>query len=498
MLRLRIRVGDLGSSWRQDHRGVWRSGSSFIEPLAHSALETSGSVRPGTLRLVVRPNIPPEDELTVEIDSTSATLRAGSGGVAPVYLAVHDGVLHGSWEPADLRSVSENDLLDRAVTRLLARRHRYSSDTLFVAIRRLTERALASFNQDGLALIYPSDAEHILEARQLRRSCDPVEVIDQLLEEQIAPILTRHRAGLELSGGVDSANVAVAANGCTLEQLSAYGLVTAGPGESAQRFRRASLIRRLGLKDASAATSEHLPFCDRGPRSVSRPHYADGDVYREAFDELRRLAAQQGTAVMLTGFGGDEAMSLRTNERTTPRRLPSVPSWLGDRARDAMADLETNVAPAAATAVPCLMAFAARGPAYLHSGLWPVAPLAAPQVLRFSESLPLHWRKDKRLLRERLKRRGFDEAVTVPQIPESFDETMQLALRKNGLAMVRAMLAKSILIDEGFVHRGELERELRWSVGADRISPLLYDTLAVERSLQSMDGCREEFRRGRQ
>jgi hypothetical protein len=74
---------------------------------------------------------------------------------------------------------------------------------------------------------------------------------------------------------------------------------------------------------------------------------------------------------------------------------------------------------------------------------------------------------------------------------------MQLALRENGLAMVHAMLAGSILIDEGFVHRGELERELRRSVGAARISPLLYDTLAVERSLQSMGGCREEFRGGR-
>jgi asparagine synthase (glutamine-hydrolysing) len=60
------------------------------------------------------------------------------------------------------------------------------------------------------------------------------------------------------------------------------------------------------------------------------------------------------------------------------------------------------------------MAAAARHPNYLTQGLWPIAPLAQPNLLRLGESLPVEWRAGKTLFARRLARAGFSPALTHP------------------------------------------------------------------------------------
>ncbi|TDD56895.1 asparagine synthase [Kribbella antibiotica] len=491
MLTLEIDLCQLGASWRCEQQEL-RGAAGYLSPLNHPMTRTRMNVDHGVWRIEITERCAGTDSLLVEGDVAGIRFTAGTGGVCPLYLIVDGSVLRGSWNPADLLSwVSPTRLVDAAVTRLLTRRQRYSANTMFDGLCKVTERATVTADLNGLAVAYPEPAEHVIQARELRVGAEPVSVFGRLLAQRVSPLAAAEELELavEISGGLDSATVATSMTRVGgLVGLRSAGLqVDGGIGED-QGARRAAIARRLGLRDLEVSASAYLPFAAGGPRSVENPHYADGDVYAEAFDQLRLRLHDGGAQVVVTGFGGDELMALRGSERGSgvAPLPPDLPSWLGERALDAMPDLDANIAPVSPVPVSALMVFAARNPAYIRYGLWPVAPLADSGLLRLCESLPVAWRRDKALFRCYLGRAGFDQRVTHPDTVESFQFVMERAMRRTGRLMIEQMLDDSILVDGGYVDRRPLEL-LRDKLIRDRAIPrLLYDTLAVERSLQSV------------
>ncbi len=79
----------------------------------------------------------------------------------PLYLATAGTALHESWEMGDLSSFAPfaGGLNAREVTRLLLYRPRYSTNTVFTGIHRLTERATAHFG-GALFSRHPESALH--------------------------------------------------------------------------------------------------------------------------------------------------------------------------------------------------------------------------------------------------------------------------------------------------------------------------------------------------
>ena len=181
----------------------------------------------------------------------------------------------------------------------------------------------------------------------------------------------------------------------------------------------------------------HPPFVAAGPRAGGLPHSPVGDFYLEAF-----------TAVL--------------------------------------ADLDTDAAPVAPVPLPSLMGFAARNPAYLRAGIWPVSVLADPLMVRLAESLPVSWRRRKRLFRHSLAAAGMPTYVTDPTEPENFLPLMQLGLRRFGLPYARRMVTGSLLIDSGFVEPGAFQRAVEQAEHVEYIPDIIYDTIALEMSLRSM------------
>lgn len=481
---MRVRLADTCGPWSWN--GIqWSAGASVVEPFANPAL--CCRLR-SPHRLVIAERRPGGDSLAVDVQPGRVRLTAGRLGVAPLYLAGNREILYGSWDVADLaKFASPTRIVNRVAVRLLTRRHRYSSDTLFEGITRLTERARAEFTSDGMRLSYPPDAPHVLAARRLAPHADPVEAFQDHLSAITDPVIETdgRQVALELSGGLDSANVACSAARHRREPLLSLGVLVDGRAGREQRGRRHLLTSALNLRDITVFASQYLPF-DLDSARFSGPHDGDGEVYREAFDALRQHAVAEGVRVVLTGFGGDEMLALRLSERTRAPLDRPIPEWLTDRAVAALAELETNVAPVAPVAVPTLMASAARHPAYLRLGLWPIAPLAQPVMLRLGESLPVNWRANKRLFRERLTRAGFGPAVTAPHAPESFDDTMELALLRHAPRLLARMLTESILVDYRFVRPDSLTTILGRLRRGDSAPPLLYDMLAVETGLRSM------------
>jgi asparagine synthase (glutamine-hydrolysing) len=263
-------------------------------------------------------------------------------------------------------------------------------------------------------------------------------------------------------------------------------LLVAGPTGRAQSNRRKALVGHFGLRDLAVAASDYLPLAPDGPRTAERAHYPDTNVYLEAFDVLRASLHTAGARVVFTGYGGDEIMSRAPAERSHHTAPPRLPSWLGQRTRDALADVDVRCSPVTAVALSTLVVFAARHPAYLRAGLWPIAPFSTPEMSRFGRSLPIEWRTGKELLRQRLARTALPAAVTHPRRPESFDATMRLALRRNGAELLADMLDHSVLIADGFVRRSAVEDLYRRARIGRLLPPLVYDMLALDIGIRSM------------
>ena len=99
-----------------------------------------------------------------------------------------------------------------------------------------------------------------------------------------------------------------------------------------------------------------------------------------------------------------------------------------------------------------LTAQACAAPAFLRAGIWPVHPHADPDLVRFGEWLPLHWRRHKRLHQARLEAAGCPRPLLEPRLRENFTPVMRQAIRGHGLPLIARMLSGgSALIDVGFI-----------------------------------------------
>lgn len=99
-----------------------------------------------------------------------------------------------------------------------------------------------------------------------------------------------------------------------------------------------------------------------------------------------------------------------------------------------------------------LTAQACAAPAFLRAGIWPVHPLAHPDLVRFGEWLPVNWRRHKRLHRARLEAAGCPRGLLEPKLRENFTPVMRQALRAHGLPLIGRMLRDgSPLIERDFI-----------------------------------------------
>ncbi len=466
MMKLKISLADAGGRWTRSG-DVWRCGESVIEPVAHPAVEAVSASGEGGTRVVVRERSPgrggrdhddswPGDFIAVELGPRRVRLRAGLRGVAPVYLAADGDTVLGSWDLACLRgAVSVDDLADREVARLLTMRFRYGRDTLFAGALRLTERSAALFTDAGLQVGYPGPALHG-RARGLREDADVTAAYGRLLEAAVtARAYDPGSACVELSGGLDSANVAATLAALHPGQVTASAMIIPGEAGAQQAARRAELIRVLGLgKNVQVGFDGHLPLSPAGRRGSGLPVTPYEDPYDEAKGALLELLAEHGVTTVFTGVGGDEMVARTTAEFPHPplgTGLEPMP-WIGKRTLAAAEETDTGTAPAAVVNEMTLTAQACAAPAFLRAGIWPAHPLADPDLIRFGEWLPLPWRQHKRLHQARLEAAGCPKALLEPRLRENFTPVMREAIRRHGLPLIARMLSGgSPLIEAGFV-----------------------------------------------
>ncbi|WP_189258821.1 asparagine synthase-related protein [Lentzea flava] len=491
--RLDLSTSDL--RWRKGD-GRWMCGPSWIKPFEHPLLEQFAVTNGGSTLLITRERqasalaVPlsddvefvdpptyekyrsemrtwPLESLVVEHHHDEGTfcVRAGQWGSAPVYLVEVGQQLRGAWSLPELRPYVRADRLNALeVTRGLTYRLRYSRETPFEGVFQLTERAEAEYTRVlGLRMRYPEPAKHALP-RDIREDVDLVDVFEQELERAVSawPFVSRETA-VELSGGLDSANVAMTLAALGHRDVLAYALIFGGDIGRQQSRRRREMIEHCGFQDLRVDALDHPPLRPFGARASGEPLHPLAQPYHEGLEHILELARGRGVTTVFTGDGGDQLFSLREAEwaalgtrpgRNNPHR--PLPTWLGERTLEQLEAVDSNLAPATVLNPSALLGFASRTPQYMAAGMWQVSPLCSPRLAAFCEQLPVEWRMRKHLARERLRRLAFSADVVNPPLRENFTHVMEYALAEFGMSLLKQRLHHSILVDLGYVDGNEL------------------------------------------
>jgi hypothetical protein len=525
VLKFALGLADLTAGWRHE-QGRWQIGQSWIEAVANPALETwsvtdgvrtflsvrerlrgrsatdraSGSAALGPTeyqQVVAEARTWPLEFFNVEATpGRGYTFEAGQWGTAPVYITADTTAVSGSWDIADLRhAMSARTLSTAAVARRLTLRDPYSPATLFRSIKRLTERATASFDADGLRLrLPPPAARH--GARQLSEDADVVPAYGEILKAAMGRWSAGPRgATVEVSGGLDSAMVLLAALAALgpADRVATYGLLIAGPATRQQRDRRAALLRDVLDRDVTLSACDWAPFHPSGRRARGEPYSPDDEPYSEALEAiLARVAGKDGRRLVFTGIGGDELMLVRAAERAAPapkrgsRPDPfGVITPLGHEAAEASA---AGAVPATVIAKSALHAIACRAPVFLRAGWWAVSPLCTPELIRFCQWLPPCWRSNKRLHRAVLDQARYGHNVVEPVLRENFVFVMQHGLRRYALDLL-GPVGDSILVGLGLVDPAALTMLAQTGRTASPAAlSCVYEIVNLEHGLRSLLG----------
>lgn len=249
---------------------------------------------------------------------------------------------------------------------------------------------------------------------------------------------------------------------------------------------------KAGLgKDVPVTFEGRLPLSPDGRRGAGRPVTPYEDPYDEAKATLLGQLATLGVTTAFTGIGGDEMVSRTVAEAPHPplgTALAPMP-WISGRTLSAAEDAETGTASAAVVNEMTLTAQACAAPAFLRTGIWPVHPLAHPDLVRFGEWLPLRWRQHKRLHQARLEAAGCSRQLLEPQLRENFTPVMRQALRQHGLPLIARMLTGgSPLIDGGYIDADGLAAVHQRLVGGSDFREReteLYGLVVLDLALQS-------------
>lgn len=469
--------------WAWDGTRYTSRGGGVIEPYAHPMTEhaavTDGTrtavilrertrhrpgpcpgpvrVAPGELdRLTALARQWPADYVLIETEQhRPARVSAGAARVTPLYLAHSGGVLHGSWDMGRLRQFAAG-LNPKEATRMLAYHPRYSIETAFTGIWRLTERAMATFSGD-LYIRYPDPVLHAAP-RELADGADVLtafaSAIDAALNlRPLDPATTT----FHLTGGLDSGSIASQATRHWPGTLNTATLVITGPGRVHQLRRRSEILSRVlfGPHDVQVDTRERLlfgPDCERTSGGLVSPY--DEPLYAHMTELNARIAAL-GARTVVSGLGGDEMVAVGSAEsqqaaldKTENFDLP----WLGPAARAALPFGDDQIAPPAMAGGITLLAAECVAPPLLRAGLWPVHPFAEAPLVTLGDQLPFHWRELKQLQRRHLATFGLSDDACNPRVRESFAELVGQSLLVNGLPLLHRILNQgSPLIEAGLL-----------------------------------------------
>jgi asparagine synthase (glutamine-hydrolysing) len=486
VLKADIALSDLSFEpvWRE---GLLSIGPGKVTPHAHPMLETLLVRAPGRWFIVVRERVAgsasgadgqvvdarddetyhslhqecllwPLDYVLMEAAQAGHRLRirAGMLGTAPVYCRVLDDRVSVSWDSSDF-AVGPAMIDMEVASHQLALRTTYASRQLYTGVVLLTERASLHVEPGRARYRYPEAMEESVPARDggddmLPRFADALKGAVSL-----RPWMDG-RVSLELSGGMDSATVAVALASLH-DQLDSKGILLDGEVRDPQVQRRRKIAERLGLSDHVVDITAFPPGLDLG--KPQQPYGFCREFYLEACSALWASARDTGRHTLFTGVGGDELFPAYMDEISLG--TAKGPAWARD-ARSYAEDLLTPGALSAARSLPffdapaspvpvtSLLANACRAPDLLKHGQWPVHPLSDPRLAYLCHRLPRSSREGREVMRRYLESHLGGDVFPKGYLKETFADVLPQLIAQHA-DRLRVQLKECALADLGLVDR---------------------------------------------
>ena len=509
--------------------GKWVFGASFFQPYAHGALEAYGLSDSTSYLFIVREKNAynfdeskaffkevSQDELLEEKEQIlswplhyvcihidiqkKVKITTGTWGVSPIYVTTSKNKLIGHWHVKHLYPYIDFEKLNHyQLANFLVNSDRIlSRETIFSQIHRLTERATMIWNGNQVNIQYPSAIEPPSIVKELKKDADVLGVFRAILKASMERYIHSSEQHLfcDLSGGLDSSILSSIATSISKQGITTYGMLILGEAREAQIRRRRILVEKLGTRDVTIDTKDHLPLSENNFRIINNVVVPWGGFLHQPNFALYKIDKEvYKDRVLFNGYGGDELFIPYIEERvreqndlsTHDLKQPNTPFFTKKLLN---INLEyVDQAPMPIALYTSYEAAANSSHIYMENDIWPVSPFCTPELIRFVRALPHSWRKDRRLQRDFLTQIGCSREITHPKLIEVFNSVLIEGLR-NFVPRAKKLLSQSFLADLGLIDPKVFLETLRQYLNAPFKSPIhvldFYTVILLELSFISI------------
>jgi len=355
--------------------------------------------------------------------------------------------------------------------------------TVLDKIRLVTERSTLIKTKKEMIIKFP---EPCLVPKIKYKKEEALSLFEKNLEQAFlntwAKVKNISGLGFELSGGVDSALPLSYFSKKTKAPLKTFSMIL--PHQTTQEKKIKDLSQKFNLKTFAEPVKKHHPLKEQKEKLSA--FYPLKEIYSEALNALAKKAGDQKIEIVITGMGGDEAFILDPGEEKgykglllkEKREKITVPSYFTPRFKSHLL-IKEEAFPAPAVPYSVLGANASRNNIYLRRDIWPLSPLADPYLSSFCRALPKNLRKDKKILRLFLKKKGYPETVYLPEINEDFSFFFKNSVKKVLEPLFLSLFKDSELKRLALINKKELVKRYKsYTKEKEEADPLSFYTLA--------------------
>lgn len=282
--------------------------------------------------------------------------------------------------------------------------------------------------QAGATVLHPPDRGWTYSAElPPSNPKDFFDIFSQHLDHFVDTRLANQEIAFCVSGGLDSATLPQYFYSKTKRPIHILSMLVGPPYAS----RQCKKIQALAEFTHAKRTEHIIDHRTMAPLTgMNGPRYGE-TVYTEAITPLLRQLRMQGIAVLVTGDGGDELLhnvtresfGMTCNETAVALRESLIlPDFFTPAFHEAylrnVPDVPISPLPYRA---PNITYSQLMNNVYIREGIWPVSPFSSPSIYAYIQSIPAHFRVNKKILRAFHQAKGFAEPIYRSKQNEYFD-----------------------------------------------------------------------------
>lgn len=340
--------------------------------------------------------------------------------------------------------------------------------TLFKNIRTLYDRVRLNWSHQKYEIIQPIHGS--IASIAVGRPGNPRDFLTQLegtLDKYWLRYSKDNLIGCELSGGMDSSAI-VGYFADKNHHIKTVTLQLTGRFGTTQTSKLNNFNERFKIQSSTTVvldSNEYYPLDFLIKNGLWHPFY-HWQITNHALarDKLLVILEKQNVTNLFTGRGGNELCEhipspLSVVDEDLARQYaedkPEIP-WtptLVDYFQKAVQDSKTQARPSITLLPNSVVSGTMRSNnVYIDRGIWPVSPLADPRLYLYCQSLPIHYRVDRNLMRMYLHARRFPKSIyTSPN--EHFGDNFYDSVSKNLGHVLEQFMEHSVLDKNGLVEK---------------------------------------------